>query len=178
MKYWFEFIGHQKNIPLLSVVDPHHLDADSVFLCECRSGCGFRLPKWCGSMRILVHNCLYWPSPFKDDSLVDEFLEELALPHVGVAEVELQLVRHPLVQLLLPLTHLPILYKFICDASTLASRTCHWSTNWRGKDNMFPYWSQLDEMRMEQEQDKQHRLIALQSNMLGQTSGSIPLQWE
>ncbi len=44
---------------------------------------------------------------FKDDSLIDEFLEELALPHVGVAEVELQLVRHPLVQLLLPLTHLP-----------------------------------------------------------------------
>jgi hypothetical protein len=27
---------------------------------------------------------------------------------------------------------------------------------------MFPYWSQLDEMLMEQEQDKQHRLIALQ----------------
>ena len=41
---------------------------------------------------------------------------------------------------------------------------------------MFPYWSQLEEMGMEQEQDKQHRLIALQSSMLGQTSGSIPLQ--
>ena len=38
------------------------------------------------------------------------------------------------------------------------------------------YWSQLDEMGMEQKQDKQHRLIALQPIMLGQTSGSIPLQ--
>ncbi len=35
-KYWFEFIGHQKNIPLLSVVDTHDLDADSVFFMRMR----------------------------------------------------------------------------------------------------------------------------------------------
>jgi hypothetical protein len=34
---------------------------------------------------------------------------------------------------------------------------------------MFPYWSQLEEMGMEQEQDKQHRLIALQYSRYART---------